>query len=377
MADGLSAKERPSILIIDDTLGNIELLGSVLGDDYVVCFATSGPEGLALTQDRPFDLILLDVVMPEMDGFEVCRRLKADERTRHIPVIFLTSLDSTADEEFGLRMGAEDFIHKPISPPVVTARIRNHLQLASAREDLRRHNEHLEQVVAERTRELEVRNRQLMASQMATITAFCALAEARDNETGNHLLRTQHYVRLLAEQLSTTQRFEGQLDGETIRLMFKSAPLHDIGKVSIPDAILLKPGKLTEAEWVVMRGHCLAGRNAIISASKELREDDGDFLRHAADIAYCHHEKWDGSGYPRGLAGDEIPLGARLMAVADVYDALISKRVYKQAFSHGDSIEIIMAERGLHYDPDVLDALKVVCDKFEAIAHRYRDERAA
>lgn len=299
--------------------------------------------------------------------------MKADAKTRDIPVVFLTSLESAVDEEFGLRLGAEDFIHKPVSPPVVLARVRNHIQFASAKRELRRNNEHLEQLVAERTKELAQRNRQLLAAQTATVTAFCALAEARDNETGNHIRRTQNYVRVLAEELRSHPRFAGSLDDETIQLLFKSAPLHDVGKVAIPDAILLKPGKLTAEEWVIMKQHCVAGRNAIISSAQELSEGDDAFLGHAAQIAYCHHERWDGNGYPRGLSGDDIPLGARLMAVADVYDALISKRIYKRAFSHEQSIQMMAAERGSHFDPDALDAMLSLADEFDAIAGRYRD----
>ena len=366
-------QSRPDILIVDDSLVNIELLGTILGDEYGIRFATDGEEGLDLACRYTFDLILLDVVMPGVDGFEVCRQLKARPETKETPIIFLTSLESAVDEEYGLRLGAEDFIHKPVSPPVVLARVKNHLLLAKARTDLRQHNERLEFLVAERTKELAQRNRQLLASQMATITAFCALAETRDNETGNHLKRTQHYVRILAEELRAHSHLAPQLDDETIRLLFKSAPLHDIGKVAIPDAILLKPGKLTPEEWSVMRGHCLAGRNAIISSAKELHDGDDAFLNLAAEIAYFHHEKWNGHGYPLGLKGSDIPLGARLMAVADVYDALISKRVYKPPFAHDESIRIMLPERGEHFDPDILDALVAVADKFEAIAHRYKD----
>ena len=364
---------RPNILIVDDSLGNIELLGNILGADYGVSFASSGQEGLDLASRYPLDLILLDVVMPGIDGFEVCRQLKSDPTTRDIPVVFLTSLESDVDEEFGLRLGAEDFIHKPVSPPVVLARVRNHLQFANAKRELRRHNEHLEQLVAARTTELAQRNRQLLAAQTATVTAFCALAEARDNETGNHIRRTQNYVRVLAEELRSHPRFHQSLDDETIELLFKSAPLHDVGKVAIPDAILLKPGKLTPEEWVIMKQHCVAGRNAIITSAQELGEGDGTFLGHAAQIAYCHHERWNGTGYPRGLSGDDIPLGARLMAVADVYDALISRRIYKDAFSHDQSIRMMAAERGAHFDPDILDAMLSLSDEFDGIASRYRD----
>lgn len=286
----MNSNARPNVLIVDDSLGNIEVLGNILGAEYGVSFASSGQEGLDLANRYPMDLILLDVVMPGIDGFEVCRQLKADAKTRDIPVVFLTSLESAVDEEFGLRLGAEDFIHKPVSPPVVLARVRNHIQFASAKRELRRNNEHLEQLVAERTKELAQRNRQLLAAQTATVTAFCALAEARDNETGNHIRRTQNYVRVLAEELRSHPRFAGSLDDETIQLLFKSAPLHDVGKVAIPDAILLKPGKLTAEEWVIMKQHCVAGRNAIISSAQELSEGDDAFLGHAAQIAYCHHE---------------------------------------------------------------------------------------
>lgn len=373
METAMNSNARPNVLIVDDSLGNIEVLGNILGAEYGVSFASSGQEGLDLANRYPMDLILLDVVMPGIDGFEVCRQLKADAKTRDIPVVFLTSLESAVDEEFGLRLGAEDFIHKPVSPPVVLARVRNHIQFASAKRELRRNNEHLEQLVAERTKELAQRNRQLLAAQTATVTAFCALAEARDNETGNHIRRTQNYVRVLAEELRSHPRFAGSLDDETIQLLFKSAPLHDVGKVAIPDAILLKPGKLTAEEWVIMKQHCVAGRNAIISSAQELSEGDDAFLGHAAQIAYCHHERWDGNGYPRGLSGDDIPLGARLMAVADVYDALISKRIYKRAFSHEQSIQMMATERGSHFDPDALDAMLSLADEFDAIAGRYRD----
>ena len=369
----MNAEHRAQVLIVDDSLGNIELLGNILGADYVISFATNGIEGLDLATRYPTDLILLDVMMPGLDGYEVCRRLKANPETRDIPVVFLTSLESAVDEEYGLSLGAEDFIHKPVSPPVVLARVRNHLLLANAKRELKRHNSELELLVAERTQEIVHRDQQLIAAQTATITAFCALAEARDNETGNHIRRTQNYVLALAGKLRSHPRFRRTLDDETIQLLFKSAPLHDVGKVAIPDAILLKPGKLNADEWEIMKRHSAAGRNAIVTAARELGESDGTFLGFAAEIAYCHHERWDGKGYPRGLAGDAIPVSARLMAVADVYDALISKRVYKDAYSHEQSVLMMTAERGSHFDPDVLDAMASIADEFNAIACRYLD----
>jgi putative two-component system response regulator len=314
-------------------------------------------------------------MMPEMDGFEACRRIKAEPRLRDIPVLFLSSLDGAADEERGLSLGAEDFIHKPFSPSVVLARIRNHLELALGRRRLRKRNVELETLVAERTRELMLEKQQAVASQGATIIALCTLAEMRDNETGDHIRRTQNYVRVLAERLRNHPRFASELSNGTIDLLFKSAPLHDIGKVGIPDAILHKPGSLTAEEWVIMRRHAEHGRDALAQAEKELGET-ADFLRCAQEICYGHHEKWNGSGYPQGLAGDAIPLSARLMAVADVYDALISKRVYKPALPHEQAVAMIVKERNAHFDPDIVDALLNVAGTFLEIAASYRDETA-
>ena len=297
-------------------------------------------------------------------------------------MIFLTGLDRPEDEELGFSLGAEDFIHKPISPPVVLARVRTHLALSRATRALQRRNADLELIVAERTAEIREQARRLVASkqeviaaQASTITAFCALAEARDNETGNHIRRTQHYVRILAENLRDHPRFREKLEGEVIQLLFKSAPLHDVGKVATPDAILLKNGKLTPEEWVLMKQHCEYGRNAIMQAESALGGvSDASFLLYAAEIAYGHHERWDGSGYPQGISGDAIPLSARLMAVADVYDALISRRVYKPPFPHEQALSMIVAERGRHFDPDIVDALLRVAGEFAEIAHSFRDE---
>lgn len=370
----MSGEKRSHILIVDDVPGNIELLGEILGADYKVSFAADGEECLNLVARASPDLILLDVVMPGIDGYEVCRRLKADSATVDIPIIFLTSLESAVDEEYGLSLGAEDFIHKPVSPPVVRVRVRNHLLLNRTRQALKRHNEELEQLVIERTREIFLRDQQLIASQSATITAFCSLAEARDNDTGNHIRRTQNYVRALAEVLRNHPRHSHLLDDDTIRALFRSAPLHDVGKVAIPDAILLKPGPLNAGEWEIMKGHCAAGHSAIVAAAGELGEDGPSYLGFAAEIAYAHHERWDGTGYPRGLVGEDIPFSARLMAVADVYDALISRRVYKEPFSHEESIRIMQQDRGRHFDPDVVDAMLSIAGEFDAIARHYRDE---
>lgn len=379
-------KQRAQVLIVDDQADNLLILEDVLSEHYDVHPATNGKEALSfLDKGGRVDLILLDVMMPELDGFEVCRRLKSSETTRSIPVMFLTSLDRPEDEELGFALGAEDFIHKPVSPPVVLARVRTHLALSRATRALQRRNADLELLVAERTAEIREQaarlvssKQEVIAAQAATITAFCALAEARDNETGNHIRRTQHYVRLLAEALREHPRFRDQLNEEVIQLLFKSAPLHDVGKVATPDAILLKQGKLTPEEWEIMQRHCESGRDAILQAERAFGgESDESFLLYAAEIAYGHHERWDGRGYPQGIAGDAIPLSARLMAVADVYDALISRRVYKPPFPHEQAIAMIIAERGRHFDPDIVDALQQIAGDFAGIASSFRDEPEA
>ncbi|MGH8807815.1 MAG: HD-GYP domain-containing protein, partial [Noviherbaspirillum sp.] len=259
-----------------------------------------------------------------------------------------------------------DYITKPISLPVVEARVRTHLQNKAARDFLQDQNAFLESEVNKRVRELAM-------IQDVTILAMASLAETRDNETGGHIRRTQHYVRRLALALRDHPRFASLLTDDAIELIYKSAPLHDIGKVGIPDAILLKPGRLTAEEFEIMKTHTTLGRDAILAAEKQLNAPDS-FLRFAREIAYSHQEKWDGSGYPEGLAGDAIPVSARLMALADVYDALISKRVYKPAFPHEKAVAIIAEGRGKHFDPDMVDAFIAIADDFLDIAGRFADE---
>jgi putative two-component system response regulator len=300
------------------------------------------------TRDGQPDLILLDVMMPGMDGYEVCRLLKENPKTAEIPVIFITARSDTEDEQRGLDLGAVDYITKPISPPILAARVRTHLRLKSARDFLRDKSQYLEEEVLRRTR-------QVNAIQDATMVALGSLAETRDNETGNHIRRTQHYVRMLALTLSQHTDFASTLTPDVIGLLYKSAPLHDIGKVGIPDSILLKPGKLSAEEYEVMKTHTTLGRNAILAAEK-LLDSPMSFLHFAREIAWTHHEKWNGSGYPQGLSENAIPLPGRIMAVVDVYDALLSKRVYKPAMSHDAAVEIIRDGSGTHFDAHVVEA---------------------
>lgn len=278
---------------------------------------------------------------------------------------FLTAKVSVEDETRGLAMGAVDYITKPISPPIVLERVKNHLTLKEARDVLKYQNQILEDKVQDRTKKLG-------ELQDVAMEAMGALAESRDPETGNHIRRTQFYVKLLAEKLCDHPRFKDQLSPEKITLLFKAAPLHDIGKVGVPDAILLKPGKLTEAEFEIMKLHTVYGRDALAAAEKKLSEPS-DFLTIAKEIAYSHQEKWDGSGYPEGLAGEDIPMSARLMAIADVYDALISRRVYKPPFSHEKSVGIMSEGRGSHFDPDMLDAFLEISEQCREISEKYAD----
>ncbi len=364
--DMIALSDKPTVLVVDDTPDNLALMQSLLKDHYKVKGANNGERALKIARtDRPPDLILLDIMMPGMDGYEVCRQLKAEAATRDIPVIFLTAKTQVEDEQRGFELGAVDYITKPISPPIVLARVRTQLMLKATADFLRDKNAFLEQEVDKRTREV-------MAIQDVTILAMASLAETRDNETGNHIRRTQHYVQALARKLSGHPRFAAYLTVPTIKLLFKSAPLHDIGKVGIPDRILLKPGKLTPEEFEIMKTHTKLGRDAIAHAEQQLGVDVG-FLSIAKEIAYSHQEKWDGSGYPEGLQGDAIPISARLMAVADVYDALISRRVYKEPMSHEDAMEIIRQTAGRHFDPDMVAAFLEIHETFRTIAIAYSD----
>ncbi len=357
---------QPNILIVDDVPENLSVLGELLQPIYRVRAANSGARALQIANaSPPPDLILLDVMMPGMDGYGVLAELRAKPATRDIPVIFVTAMDGTDDEEKGLDCGAVDYITKPIRPAIVLARVRTQLELKRARDILSDHNAYLEQEVARRMAENQL-------IQEVSIHALAHLAETRDPETGNHLRRTQEYVRTLARSLQHHPRFSAYLDERTVNALAQSAPLHDIGKVGIPDNILLKPGKLTPDEWKIMKTHAKLGSDAIEQAERDI-EMPLAFLALAKEIAHWHHEKWDGSGYPDALAGDAIPVSARLMAIADVFDALICARVYKHAFSYEEARAIIAEGRGKHFDPDVVDAFLGAFSAFTAIADRYHD----
>lgn len=355
-----------TILAVDDSPENLTVLGELLRPFYRVLAATSGEKALRIAHAAPTpDLILLDVMMPGMDGYQVFERLRGDPVTRFIPVIFITSMSATDEELHGLELGAVDYIAKPIEPRVVLARIRNQLELKQARDLLANQNTRLEAEVARRMLENEL-------TQEVGIRALAHLAETRDPETGNHILRTQGYVRELATRLQDHARFRDTLGGRYIDLVARSAPLHDIGKVGIPDAILLKPGPLTPLEWEIMKTHAGLGADAIEQAERDAARPV-EFLDLAKEIARWHHERWDGGGYPDGLAGDAIPVSARLMAVADVFDALISPRVYKPPIAFEVARDMIAAGRGGHFDPDICDVFLAGYDSFTGIAERHLD----
>ena len=350
------AEPRETVLVVDDSDINLDLLVETLAGHCDLLVAHRGARALALAERRRPDLILLDVVMPDLDGFTVARRLAASAATRGIPIIFITSLHDEASEREGLALGAVDFVTKPFNPLLVLARVRNQLEL-------KRHRDRLADLVALRTAELRL-------TQEATLASMAILAEYRDSETGAHIQRTKRYVRALARALVRRGECLPDLD-----LLEQSAALHDIGKVAIPDAILLKAGPLTTDEFELMKRHTFVGGDVIRRAEEII--GPSSFLALARDIAESHHERWDGTGYPAGRRGDEIPMSARIMAVADVYDALASRRSYKPALPHERAVEVLLRGDGRtspdHFCPHVLAAFGEVVHEFAAIARRFPD----
>ncbi|MGM0501954.1 MAG: HD domain-containing phosphohydrolase [Bacillota bacterium] len=361
------AQAEGTIMIVEDEKANVDILLEAFKDEYQVMVALDGETALKAVTSNPPDLILLDIMLPGMNGYQVCKKIKSNSKTSAIPIIFATTMNQNTDERKGLELGAIDYITKPFNIPIVKARVENHLELKKAKEKLKNKNYNLEQKIKERTKKLE-------ETQEVAIESLAALAETRDNETGQHIMRTKKYVKLLAEFLQDHPRFRDYLTTERIEWVYKTAPLHDIGKVGVPDKILYKEGKLTAEEFEVIKKHPTYGEEAIENAENNL--GNNSFLTVAQEIVATHHEKWDGSGYPKGLQGEEIPIGGRLMAIADVYDALVNKRVYKPAFSHQRAVEIITEGDGRtspqHFDPAVLNAFISLQDKFEKIAQTFR-----
>lgn len=355
---------QKTIMIVDDTEMNIVILVEALQNDYELIVAINGVDAIELLEEQKPDLILLDIMMPEMDGYEVLNKIKRRRDLEHIPVILLSAITDSDSKNKGFSLGAVDYVTKPFEIIEVKARVKTQLGLEEARLVLENQNIVLEEKVKERTKLIERTN-------FATIYCLAALAETRDPETGEHIKRTQKYIKELALELSAKEEYKDVLTSEYIELLYKSAPLHDIGKVGIKDSILLKPGKLTKEEFEEMKNHTTYGGEALMVGIKELGEES--FLTLAKEIALTHHEKWDGCGYPRGLSKQDIPISGRLMALSDVYDALISKRVYKEAFTHEEARFIILEGRGTHFDPDVVDAFIKREANFIEIMKEFKD----
>ncbi|MFM2588728.1 HD domain-containing phosphohydrolase [Vibrio sp. TBV020] len=338
--------DKPVVLVVDDIPDNIHTLSGVLSGDYRIKAATSGAKAIQIANSKPQPhLILLDIMMPEMDGYEVCTRLKSSPMTADIPIIFVTAKAEVIDEQRGFEVGGVDYITKPISPPIVQARVKTHIALYDQ-------NLSLANQVRERTAQLE-------SSRLEVIQRLGRAAEYKDNETGMHVIRMSHYSKILAEQLDVSKRW--------IELVFQASPMHDIGKIGIPDAVLRKPGKLDKDEWEVMQTHVKIGADII---------DNGDslLLQMAQEIALYHHEKWDGSGYPHGLKGEEIPLSARIVAIADVFDALTSERPYKKAWPIEKAVALLEEEAGTHFDPNLVPIFIAQLDQLLEIKESFKDE---
>lgn len=326
--------ETPLILLVDDNQLNLQVLGTLLMEEnYEVSIAENGKEAILEVETNRPDLILMDVMMPVMDGFEAVEKLKADDNTKNIPVIFVTAMSEDADEEKGFRIGAADYITKPVRGPIVKARVKLHLALNNQKRLL-------EQQVSERTRELHEANRELEETRHEIIRRLGRAAEYKDNETGNHIVRMSKVSRIIAEGL-------GLKDTES-ELILNASPMHDIGKIGIPDSVLLKSGKLDSDEWEIMKTH--VGQGVEI-----LEGHDSSLLKAAVKIALTHHEKWNGSGYPNRLKGEDIPICGRICAIADVFDALTSIRPYKEAWPVEKAVELLKSERGLHFQPELVD----------------------
>lgn len=340
---------QQTILIVDDTPDNIDVLAEVLAPHYQTKIALNGEKALKIAagEHKP-DLILLDIMMPGISGYDVCQRLKRNSDTHGIPIIFVTAMNDMEDEKKGLEMGAVDYITKPINPAIVLARVRTHLALYDQTREL-------ERLVALRTAELEKTRSQI-------IRRLGRAAEFKDNETGNHVIRMSHYARLTAQATG--------MSAAQVEILFHAAPMHDVGKIGIPDNILLKPGKLDEVEWEVMRQHPAMGAEIIGDHKDEL-------LQAARCVAITHHEKWDGSGYPNGLKGEEIPIFGRIVAIADVFDALTTARPYKKAWTVEAALEMIEEGAGKHFDPGLMPAFRQALPAMLKIKEQYSEENGA
>ena len=352
-------RKQPEILVVDDVPENLQMLSGMLtAKGYKVSPVLSGRQALQLALTKAPDLILLDITMPVMNGYEVCAQLKASPALKDIPVIFISALSETEDKVKAFEAGGVDYVTKPFKMQEVQARVESHLRLRFLQRQVEEYNTHLNEMVQAQVKEIS-------ESQIATIFALAKLAESRDDQTGKHLERVQQKCCLLATWLRRNSPYGEKISQQFIKTLLLTSPLHDIGKVGIPDAILLKPGKLTEEEFQIVKNHTVIGAETL-EAARRIYPRNG-FINMGIDIARQHHEKWDGSGYPDGLSGLQISLAGRIMAVADVYDALRSNRVYKPAFSQEETSRIMFEGSGKHFDPVIIDAFRHLQDKFDEL----------
>jgi len=352
-------KDKPSILVVDDQALNIELLEALLAPQgYEVLMAGSGEEALEKLSANAIDLVLLDVIMPGMDGFALTRRIRQDRANLLLPIILVTALRDTEDRIKGIEAGCDDFISKPIDKMELLARVRSLLKVKAYNDLLGNYRDELELEVARRTEDLESALQRIKDASLETIYRLSVASEYRDENTGAHIMRVSRYSAAIARRMG--------LDASTVESILYAVPMHDLGKIGIPDQILMKPSKLDSSEWEIMKRHTVIGAK-ILGGSK------AEYISIAETIALCHHEKWDGSGYPKGLRGKDIPITARIAAVADVFDALVSRRPYKKPFSVERALAIIDEGKGKHFDPDVVDAFHAIKDEMLAIRESYGD----
>jgi putative two-component system response regulator len=344
-------RSRKRILLVDDNPVNLKMARNTLMEIYDVFTVPSAKKMFLFLEKTIPDMILLDVLMPEVNGYEAIRIMAGDERLKHIPVIFLTSKSDMGSEMMGLSLGAVDYIVKPFIPQLLLKRVETHMLMDAQKEELKYINANLERIVDEKTSAV-------MELQNAILSTVSELVECRDDVTGGHIERTAHTMRMLVKEMTEQCVYADELLSWDIELFLQSSQLHDVGKISIHDNILLKPTKLTEDEFEEMKKHAIFGEEIIDRIQRNTSENA--FLTHAKIMAGTHHERWDGSGYPRGLKGRDIPLQGRIMAIADVYDALISKRPYKESYSHEDALNIMRESRGSQFDPIILDAFFAV-----------------
>jgi len=368
-----SSELSPTILVVDDNEMNRDLLHRRLSQQHLdVAMAVDGQQAIDMIEQQDFDMVLLDIMMPGVNGYQVLEHMKSKKHLRHIPVIMISALDEMDSIIKCIELGADDYLTKPFNPVLLRARVNAGLQKkrwidqeAEYHKELQYINQHLEERVNEQVE-------QIAAAQLATIFAMSKLSESKDPDTGAHLERMREYCKVLAVHLSRNSRFMAIIDSEFITSIYAASPLHDIGKVGIPDSILMKPDKLTTDEWEIMKQHPIIGANTLRAVLKQYPRNP--ILQAGVDIAECHHEKWDGSGYPRQLQGEDIPISARILALADVYDALTSQRCYKEAFDPERCRQIIIEGKGNHFDPLIVDAYLEIEDEFLRIRKEFQDE---